>query len=191
MIHKNYKFGLLPFCLVVYATTASIVFAEDEPSFANGWAQFRMGEYNAAISIFKRMTMTAARSGSPDSRALYGLACTYDFRQPDPDRAKAAELYRRIIEKDPKGPFAAWCELALARQLHTASSAQEPDYPALREAYGKVYERHPDELAGQDAFVHMQATRLVGNQKEEAKAVLPELDEFQRFHPESKFISQI
>jgi len=164
---------------------------ENAPSVQDGWAKFRMGEFNAAISIFKKLSDIAEKGGRTDVEALYGLACSYDFRQPDPDRAKAAELYRRIADKHPEGRFAAWCELALVRQTHTASTDQEPDYEALREAYRKVYERHPSELAGQEAFIHMQATRLVGNSKQEAQELLPELDEFQKRHTDSKFISQI
>jgi len=177
--------------LAAAAFAPSPAWSENAPSLQDGWAKFRMGEFNAAIEIFKKSSAAAEKGGKPDVEAIYGLACAYDFRQPDPDRAKAAELYKEIAEKHPETRFAAWCELALVRQLHTASSAQEPDYEALRKAYKKVYERHPGELAGQEAFIHMQATRLVGNRKQDAQELLPELDEFQKLNPDSKFISQI
>lgn len=157
---------------------------------AEAWKQFRMGEFNIAIRLFNKATEDASKDAGKKVEALYGLACSYDFRQPNPDRAKAAELYKKIISEAPESSLAAWSDLALSRQLHTASSSA-PDYAALEAAYGEVYRRHSLELAGQEAFLYMEACRLVDNDKAEAKAVVAEIDVFFKDHPSSKFASAI
>jgi hypothetical protein len=152
------------------AMTAAIGDEASPSDIQMAWRQFKMGGYNSAISIFKRLSESAERKGKTDITALYGLACAYDLRQPDPDRAKAAEIYKRIIGLEPGGPLAAWCELALVRQRHTSSTANEPDYVSLGKEYREIYLRHPDEIPGQEAFLFMVAAHMSGFGKEEAKS---------------------
>jgi tetratricopeptide (TPR) repeat protein len=156
-----------------------------------GWNRFRVSEFDQAAAAFEK----ARDSTSPDSplhaQALYGLASTWHLRRPGDDRPHAKALYEQVVALTPKSDEAAWSLLALARLKHVPPVGQEPDLEEVRRAYQEVIDRFPGHLAGHEAFLHQQATRVAAYRPEEAWQVLATIDAFIKRYPDSRFLSPL
>ena len=162
-----------------------------ESPVVQGWAFYRLGEFGAAVEAFE----TARRNLPPDDprgmMALYGLATTWNLRTPvgDQDKDLAQALYHEIIDADPDSDLAAWSLLALARMQHLVPVGQDPDYKAVHAAYEEVVERFPDHLAGHEAFIYLQATRVQTLEEGPTRQAANNLEQFVTQYPDSGFVS--
>jgi len=158
-----------------------------------GWERYRMGEFNQAVEAFESvLAATASKPTDPlHIQALYGLATAWNLRRPGEDPARAAELYRKVVELAPASDEAAWSMLGLARMKHLVPVGQEPDYPAVRKAYQGVIDRFGDHLAAQEAFLYQQSTLVATLNGNDARQALSALGEYIRAHPKSQFLSPL
>ena len=162
----------------------------DDP-LAFGWDLYRFGEFDAAVETFRGALETPAPGDPRRADALFGLATTWNLRTPmvDQDKARAAELYKQTIAADPGSDLAAWSLLALARMQHLVPVGEEPDYDAVRAAYRRVIEAFPEHLAGHEAFIYLQATRVQTLEAEPTRQAAEALERFIAEHPDSGFVS--
>lgn len=164
---------------------------DPETLLGQAWKQFQLGEYRSAVHLFEAVRDTVDQQEPDYIEAVFGLATTWNLRQPQPDQNKelAGELYTWIIENHPENDLAAWSELALARTKHLVPVGQDPDYEVVRDAYRHVYEKHPEHLAGQEAFMYLQSTRVMTLEEEDANAAVLDLNAFLKQHPDTHFKS--
>ncbi|MBN2308711.1 MAG: tetratricopeptide repeat protein [Candidatus Hydrogenedentes bacterium] len=165
--------------------------AEPAALVSRGWDYYRLGEFTAAIEAFHRAELGTAEAAPEHLRALYGQAVSWHLRRPGEDLARAQDLYERVIALAPESDLAAWSLLALARMKHVVPVGQEPDYDAVRAAYREVTERFPGHLAGQEAFVHTQASLLLEESEARFREVLAATREFVATYPDSPFRSVV
>jgi tetratricopeptide (TPR) repeat protein len=156
-----------------------------------GWNRFRVSEFDQAAAAFEKARDSTPPDGPLHAQALYGLASTWHLRRPGDDRPRAKELYEQVVELTPKSDEAAWSLLALARLKHVPPVGQEPDLEEVRRAYQEVIDRFPGHLAGHEAFLHQQATRVAAYRPEEARQVLADIDAFIKRYPDSRFLSPL
>ncbi|HYG77613.1 MAG TPA: tetratricopeptide repeat protein [Planctomycetota bacterium] len=156
-----------------------------------GWDAYRLGEYKRAIECFE----AASRSGAgtdAEAHALYGLASTWNLRRPGNDPIKAAAIYEKIIAsaKTPAAKdVAAWSSLALARMKHLVGVDEQPDYPAVREAYQACIDQFPGHPAADEAFIHQQSTYLAALAPQDAQVAAERLEKFVAERSDSPLLS--
>lgn len=145
-----------------------------------GWTNYRLGEFKPAVDAFE-----AARQASPEGsedqlQALYGLATTWNLRLPaqEQDKKLAESLYRRILELGPSSPLVPWTELALARMKHLVAVGEDPDYAAVRQAYGELIRKYPDHLVGREAFIYLMAVKISTIESNEMVSAIADLQRF-------------
>ncbi|MDP6491203.1 MAG: tetratricopeptide repeat protein [Kiritimatiellia bacterium] len=157
---------------------------------ATGWNRYRMGEYALAIEAFTAVIDAIPESDPRHLAALYGLATTWNLRMPvgDQDKDEARRLYDRIIELAPASDLAGWCLLGKARMIHLVPVGQEPDYDAVREAYAETYRRFPEAHPGHEAFIYMEAARLVQWTPQATRESAAALKQFIAQHPTSDLL---
>ncbi len=184
--------------LVVLAGLAGVLFIRHrergkEPDFStaldSAWTRFRRGDFSLAIDEFDRLAQRPQLTNQQQLQAWYGLACAWGLRQPDPELERAAQLFKAVIERDPKSDLAAWSRLALVRQQHLVKDITEADYERVAQAYREIYQLFPDHLAGQEAFLHLMAVNLRSRSREAATSVKAEIQKFIDNHPDSPFQS--
>ncbi len=156
-----------------------------------GWRQYEFGEYQQAARAFESARQATAETDPAHRQALYGLATTWNLRTPlaEQDQPLARSLYQRVIELAPNSDLAAWSLLGLARMEHLVPVGQEPDYDRVRAAYRAVVERFPDHLAGDEAFIYLQATYVATLNRQDAREAAAALAAFIRAKPDSGFVS--
>ncbi len=153
------------------------------------WQDFMGGEYDTAARGFDA-TLAVTERGRPEHQlALYGLASVWNLRGSGPDPVRAERLYREAIAESPKSDVAAWSLLALARMKQIVATGEEPDYPAIRKAFGDVIAAFPGHPAAEEAFIHQQATLVATLSPSDTAVALKALTEFLKSSPAPKFAS--
>lgn len=155
---------------------------------ATGWNQFRMGEYNQALKIFDKVLKGVPEKSEYQVQALYGLGYTQWLKLPTADKPAAEAIFKDIITRFPNSDYSIWSKLALARMKHIVPSGTIPDYPDLRKDYQEIYDKFPNHIAGQEAFIYLIETYLAVFTKEDAEIAKTKLGEFFKKHPDSSFI---
>ena len=155
------------------------------------WADFRLGEYDLAMKKFSSCLELPDITDGQRLLTLYGLATTWNLRQPLPDQDKdlARELYAQVLEQAPDHDLAAWSMLAVARMNHLVPVGQDPDYEKVRVGYQEVIDRFPLHIAGQEAFIYQQSTLIMTLEPETMGPSLAKLEAFIAANPGSKFLS--
>jgi tetratricopeptide (TPR) repeat protein len=157
---------------------------------ARGWDLYRLSAFDAATRVFRDTADAAPRQDPWRLQALYGLASTWNLRRPGQNPPRAERIYREIVSAAPDSDMAAWSLLALARMRHLVPVGETPDYAAVRQAYTAVIRAFPDHLAGQEAFIYLQAAMLAeASDPQAAQAVERQLRGFVDAHPASGFLS--
>ncbi len=153
------------------------------------WQDFSGGEFDTAARGFDATLAAAAKDAPEYQLALYGLASVWNLRGSGPDPVRAETLYREAIAVSPKSDVAAWSLLALARMKQIVATGVEPDYPAIRKAFGEVITAFPGHPAAEEAFIHQQATLVATLSPADTTAALKTLTEFLKRSPAPKFAS--
>ena len=156
-----------------------------------GWNDFRLGEYRLAINRFEAVLAQPGLTDEHRYQATFGLANVWNLRQPMPDQDKerSTALYDQVIKDNPDGELAAWSMLAKARMKHLVPVGQDPDYVKVRSAYGHVIKASPSSLAGHEAFIYREATKVLSLEKGPTRQAVEALVGFVEAYPESKFLS--
>jgi tetratricopeptide (TPR) repeat protein len=149
-----------------------------EASIAEAWQSYRLGEYRRALAGFEAVLQTTAETDEDHLQALYGLGATWNLRRPGEDPKKAEEYFQRLLRLAPDHEMAAWSLLALARMKHLVPVGQEPDYPAVRQAYQQVIDRFPGHLAAREAFIYRVATQVATLEERELREAVAALEAF-------------
>jgi len=154
---------------------------------AAGWERFRMGEFDEAVVIFDAVRNGTACEDADMLAATYGLGNVWDLRMPmtSQDKDLAKKLYQEVIDTAPDHELAAWSSLAIARMQHLVPVGHEPDYNEVRKAYTLVWEMYPDTQAGQEAFIHLQASYIQTMDQDEIRLASQRLQKFVENHPQS------
>lgn len=158
---------------------------------ASGWEFYRSGEFRQAAKYFESVRQSAGTNDPVHLMALYGLASVWNLRRPGEDTVKAEKLYQQVLDIAPEGDLAGWSLLAMARMKHLVPVGQDPDYPAVRQAYQRVIDRFPGHAAGEEAFLYQQATLVASLKEEDTRTALGNLEKFLQGHPASQFRSAI
>jgi tetratricopeptide (TPR) repeat protein len=176
--------------IVVFATVEKKKKSKAEnpaEEIASGWNQFKVGEYNQARKIFEKVLKNVPEKSDYRIQALYGLGYTQWLKLPNADKPAAESAFNEIISGFPDSDYAVWSMLALARMKHVVPSGEIPDYPALRKEYQEIYDKYPDHIAGQEAFIYMIETCLATFTKADAEFAKTKLGKFLKKHPDSSF----
>jgi len=155
------------------------------------WDDFRLAEYDLALKKFAACRDLTEPATDEHLLALYGLATTWDLRQPMPDQddARASELYEEILATAPDHNLAAWSQLALARMNHLVPVGKDPDYDVVRKGYEEVMAQFPEHFAGQEAFIYQNAIPIMTLEPGPTEEALASLEQFIADHPDSQFVS--
>jgi tetratricopeptide (TPR) repeat protein len=174
--------------LVLLAACSGTAKVDVSGQIQHAWDEYRIGHFNEAAAQFQAARDAAA---TDDERigALYGLGTTTALRRPGEDLPTAQRCFEQVIALDAQHVIAGWSRLSLARLKHLVPPGQEPDYVAVRAAYQECIDRHPGHLAAQQAFLYQQATLLIGDAKDDARAVKSTVQAFIAAHPDSPFLS--
>ncbi len=156
---------------------------------SSGWSYYRLGEFSLALKEFQQAIAKTTPGEALHLAALYGEAATWHLRRPDEDLAKAAQLYRRIIELAPTNSLAAWSWLGLARITALPVDGALPDLKPQVEAYQAVMDRFPFHPAGEEAFLLQQVAKLDVLDRDRTREVLEALQGFIETHPDSPWRS--
>jgi tetratricopeptide (TPR) repeat protein len=164
--------------------------ATPEEQIREGWKQYRLSEFNEALSIFESVEASQPRGSQPYLQSLYGQASCWNHRRDGRDIAKAISHYREVITQAADDPLAAWCALDIVRTEHLAPADQPIDYPKLIRDYADVYARYPQTPAGEEAFLHKSNLSVPLADAEKAQTLLAEIQEFLASHPATPFLPQ-
>lgn len=181
---------LLAGLLAVFAVAGAATAAEDPAFLVNrAWQDFLGGEFDTAARGFEATIRASGKDAPEHLLALYGLASVWNLRGSGPDPVQAESLYKEVIAASPTSDLAAWSMLALARMKHLVPTGVEPDYPAVRKAYGDVIAAFPGHPAAEEALIHQQATFVATLEPADAKSALTVLTTFLAGKPAPKFAS--
>ena len=180
---------LLPTILPGAAFPAAGKVGEAGERIATAWDDFRMGEFNRAVTGFEIAVAWAKDQPELKLKALYGLACALSLKTPDPDRERAVKVYSDVLAAAPDGELAPWCMLALARMKHVVEVGQDPDYAEVRKAYQAVIDKYPFHQAGEEAFIYQQSTYVLSLERRDAETALAALKVFLAAHEASRLKS--
>jgi tetratricopeptide (TPR) repeat protein len=156
-----------------------------------GWAQYRLAEFNSAVRIFQSVQASQPRGSEFHLQALYGEASCWNHRRDGRDIAKAVAGYRAVIEEAPQNPLASWCALDIVRTRHLAPADQAIDYGKLVGDYADVYRRYPDTPAGEEAFLYENSLSLPAADPGQSQKILEKVTTFLSTHPKTPFLSQL
>lgn len=157
----------------------------------SGWDRFRFNDYSGARAYFEYAVEHAPPGSGLRAESLYGLAVFWNHRRPgnNPERAKAR--YEQVVSEYREHEMAAWSLLGLARMKHLALWGRDRmDDSPVREAYQRVIDRFPNHRAGEEAFIYLQALRIVKLDPNESGIAAAELEGFIRDHPASPYLAQ-
>lgn len=162
-----------------------------EGSVRAAWESYRLGDYDRAISTFRRVAGLPDVDAELRLRAMFGEATTWNLRQPvlSQDDARAALLYGQVIERAPDHDLAAWSALALARMKHLVPVGEEPDYDAVRAAYQEVIDRFGAHIAAQEALIYQQSTLVMSLDTNATEHAVARLRRFLDEQPDAAFAS--
>ena len=178
--------NLLPILLVVALACSPAKPARQSGDLvAAGWEYYRLGEFDQAVRTFQQ----AATDAATRVPALFGEAQTWHLRRPDPDLEKAAALYRQVAELAPQSEYAAWSSLALAWIKIATTTSKTLDIPTATQAFEAVLARFPNQPAGQEGFLSLQAVKLHQTGPAIWREVLVALDQFLQQHPQTTYAS--
>ncbi|NQT91785.1 MAG: tetratricopeptide repeat protein [Lentisphaerae bacterium] len=175
--------------LLVTGCTRTVETGDPQELIHEAWGNYRLGEFKSAADKFSRVVETVPESDPVHLMALYGLATTWNLRRPKHNPALAVEYYHRLLELDPEGDLAPWCDLALARMKHIVPVGQEPDYDDVRSAYLAIMDKRSGHIAAQEAVVYYYSTYVATLAKEDARKALEGIERFIVENPESGFLS--
>ncbi|HEY8240171.1 MAG TPA: tetratricopeptide repeat protein [Kiritimatiellia bacterium] len=146
----------------------------------SGWNEYRLGEFDRAVMRFQAAADRAEAGSDTYLQAMFGLAATWSLRLPaqDQDRAKAEELYAKILELNPKSEVAPWADLALARLKHLVPVGEEADYNVVRPAYQHIIDAYPGHLVAREAFIYLMATKVATLQSNDLREAIGQLEAF-------------
>ena len=171
-------------CLLLAALAAIAPARADEAAVAQalaaGWQNYRLNEFDRAITFFGEALAAAPAGSDARLQALYGLGTAWNLRRPGEDRKKAEGYYQQIMDADPRGDVGAWTALALARMKHLVPVGEEPDLAAVRLAYREVMKRYPGHLAAKEAFIYSMATYIATLQEPQTRYAIANLQRFVR-----------
>ena len=155
------------------------------------WRAFRLGAYDTAERRFQSVVEAIPETDPRHLQALYGLATTCNLRMPivTQDKERAREAYTHILNLAPESDLAAWSLLGMARMQHLVPIGEDPDTPAVREAYADVYRRFPNHYAGHEAFLYLQSTHVMTWEAGPAREAADALQGFIAHHPDSPLLS--
>ena len=176
--------GRLLFALAIAAVLASCGRREaamaPAAAIESGWNEYRLGEFDRAVMRFDEAAAATDPASEEHLQALYGLAATWSLRLPaqDQDRAKAEELYRKILETNPKSAVAPWADLALARLKHLVPVGEDADYGIVRPAYQHIIDTYPGHLVAREAFIYLMGTKVATLQSNELREAITQLRAF-------------
>ena len=162
-----------------------------EEQMREGWKRYRLGEFNAAVRIFKFLEASQPPGSEAHLQGLYGEASCWNHRRDGRDSAKAISGYRAIIDQAPASPLAAWAALDIVRAKHLAPADQDLDYAQLAREYGEVYRKYPDTPAGEEAFLYRIRLSLPTADADQARKDLEEIEAFLQAHPKTPFLSPL
>lgn len=155
-----------------------------------GWAAFRLGEFEMAQSRFERLSQ--ATEESQRVPGLYGLGLTWSLKRPGADVEKGRRYLREVAEA-PSHPLAPWGALAHARTFLLTNGEMTVDRERLISEYEKVIQRFPGTDAAQEAVIHQQATRLASSdparRQEICDTVILSMEHFLQHYPDSRWQS--
>jgi tetratricopeptide (TPR) repeat protein len=180
---------LLALALAGGCRKAAVIGGTPEQVLASGWDLFRLGEFDRATPVFEQAVATAPAASEAHARALYALATVWNLRRPDDDRKKAASYYRRLIDEHPTSTWAAWSTLALARQIQVEGVETLPPIAQLEEAYGQVIANYPGHAAADEAYLFIQAAKLLRTEDELTAVAVSQLQGFVAEHADSPYVS--
>jgi tetratricopeptide (TPR) repeat protein len=155
-----------------------------------GWRQYRLGEFNSAVRIFRSVQVSQPRGSEFHLQALYGEASCWNHRRDGRDIAKAVAGYRAVLEEAPQNPLASWCALDIVRTRHLAPADQAIDYGRLVGDYADVYRNYPETLAGEEAFLYENSLSLPAADPEQSRKILERVTTFLSTYPRTAFASQ-
>lgn len=158
---------------------------------AEGWRNFRWGEYDRAVKDFETVVSHTAEDDPTHAEALYGLANVCDLRLPleKKDQPRARELYERVAALAPQSDSAAWSLLALARMKHLRPVGEPVDYDAVGAACQRVIDAFPKHLAGEEALIVQQSTKVLSLEADDVAEVAARIQQFLSENPDSPFAS--
>ena len=158
---------------------------------ADGWRDFRWGEYDRAVADFEAAVSGTDKDDPKHAQALYGLANVWDLRLPQEkkNQPRARELYERAAARAPQSDWAAWSLLALARMEHLRPVGDPVDYAAVGAACQRVIDAFPKHLAGHEAFIVQQSTRLLSLEADDTREAAARIRQFLDENPRSAFAS--
>jgi tetratricopeptide (TPR) repeat protein len=156
----------------------------------DGWTQYRLGEFNAAVRIFQSVQVSQPEGSEHYLQALYGEASCWNHRRDGRDIPRAVAKYRAVTDKAPQHPLAAWCALDAVRTRHLAPADQEIDYEKLIHDYADVYRSYPQTPAGEEAFLYESSLALPPADPQRAARILENVTVFLATHPGTPFLSQ-
>jgi tetratricopeptide (TPR) repeat protein len=162
-----------------------------EEEISEGWNQYRLSEFNAAVKIFQAVRNSQPRDSEYHLQALYGEASCWNHRRDGRDVSKAISRYQEVIAQAPANPLAAWCALDIVRARHLASADQERDYAQLAREYAEVYRKYPDSQAGEEAFLYQFRLTLPTADADQARKSLEAMQAFLGRHPKTPFRSPL
>jgi tetratricopeptide (TPR) repeat protein len=176
--------------LVMVACEAKQSGVSPDEQIREGWAQYRLGEFQKAVHIFASMQATQPKESDYYLQALYGEASCWNHRRERRDTEKAIAGYRAVIDQAPQHPLAAWCALDIVRTRHLAPADQEINYEQLIRDYTEVYRKYSNTLAGEEAFLYASSLPLPTADVPRARAILAGVETFLTTHPQSVFLSE-
>ena len=147
--------------------------ASDRELLASAWAYFKLSEFSEAQRNFARVIEQAKDKASFESRvqAEYGLAAITAMGS-EADSAKAVPQFQQVINELPHSDLAGWSQLAMVRMTQQAIGTDTPDARKKLDAdYRAVIETYRGQPPADEAFVHLQALRLIPLDRDAARQV--------------------
>ena len=152
-----------------------------------GWNLYRLSEFNAAVKKFQALQKLDQAS---QVEGWYGEASCWNHRRDGRDVAKAASLYRQVVERAPDSPLGAWSALDLVRIEHLAPPDQPVNYGKVIEGYEEVHRRYPNSPAGVEALLYSCSLRLAEVNIEDTRRIRARMEAWLQAHPETRFFSE-
>ena len=181
---------LLEVLLLLSGCGSKQTLSSPDEQIRRGWAQYRLGEFNSALRLFKSVRESQPKGSEHQLQALYGEASCWNHRRDGRDIAQAVAGYRAVIASAPQHSLAAWCALDIVRSRHLAPADQAIDYEQLVCDYAEVYRNYPGTPAGEEAFLYESSLPLPRADAQQARAISENVMAFLVNHPKTPFLSQ-
>lgn len=157
-----------------------------------GWEHLSIQDCDQADRIFRQVIASSPPDSCTAQMALYGLACSAQFRRPTGNPAVARKLYQQVVEEDKSGEVAPWAALALARfdlLERTRTGLERDDFtdPSLRDGYERVIRDYPGTLAAQEATLHLAASLFAASEEVQSARGIALVRQLLASHPDSPY----